>query len=77
MFSVSRPRTGSRLLAKYGMRYYEIIYTVLEEAEAVAPKKLLRPVQMDMDKRNERAHRTQQRIADERARSAIELRSVG
>lgn len=59
------------------MRYYEIICATFEEAEAIDPKKLLRPVQMDIDKRNERAHRTQQRIADERARSAIKLRSVG
>ena len=56
------------------MRYYEIICVTFEEAEAVAPKKPLRPTQMD--KRNERAHRTQQRIADDRARSALQLRSV-
>lgn len=56
------------------MRIYEVVGPALEEAEAVAPEKPLTPEQMR--KRSERARRTQQRMADERARSAAKLRDL-
>jgi hypothetical protein len=67
-------KKSGRFPDKYRMRLYEIIYATLEEAEAVVPEKPLTPAQMS--KRNERARRTQQRIADERARSAAKVRDL-
>lgn len=46
----------------------------LDEGEAVAPEKPLTPAQAR--KRSEQARRTQQRMADERARSAARLRDL-
>lgn len=56
------------------MRIHEVVGPALEEAEAIQPEKPLSPAQAN--RRNERARRTQQRIADERARSAKKLRDL-
>lgn len=46
----------------------------IEEGEAISAEKPLTPAQMR--KRAERTSRTQQRMADERARSAAKLRDL-
>lgn len=56
------------------MRFHEIIRAEIAEGEAIKPEKPLTPAQTN--KRNERARRTQQRIADERARSAAKVRDL-
>lgn len=56
------------------MRFYEIIRAEIAEGEAIKPEKPLTPAQTN--KRNERARRTQQRITDERARSAARVRDL-